>query len=459
MESEIVKWERTPDMEIQKILRMSCDGIDSDEKSIFLDVACFFSKGNKDRRARYMKIHDLLQQLAQDIVRQECNMSDPPKRIRLWIPEDVLHVLTYHQDIHLDLHQQSPRTLTSVNFCIMASSSSAVAPLWKYDVFLSFRGADVRHNFLRHLDDALDQNEIETFIDYKLGAGEEISRILLEKIEQSNVSIVIFSKNYADSPWCLEELEKILECRKTLQQIVIPVFYHVDPTHVRELSNSYGNALAAHQKKFSSDKRSAGKRLVVVREGISTPNAPYLRLQEQCTGIVLGRLLGGENSGGASSHAPPSLAVRGFTRRRKKNTATGGAGSTSSHHPFVAGGVFFSASDRQMGLLCSSSPLLQVAASDWEAAGGCGSVTVGSIRSEEETLDGGLSVTPGDGVETMAEREGMTLWASLRLTEASSSGVGGKVSGGSVCRPKGKMTERWGLRCGGRARDRRGGRR
>ncbi|KAG6775294.1 hypothetical protein POTOM_018738 [Populus tomentosa] len=52
------------------------------------------------KRARYMKIHDLLQQLAQDIVRQECNMSDPPKRIRLWIPEDVLHVLTYHQDLN-----------------------------------------------------------------------------------------------------------------------------------------------------------------------------------------------------------------------------------------------------------------------------------------------------------------------------------------------------------------------
>jgi hypothetical protein len=38
-----------------------------------------------------MKIHDLLQQLAQDIVCQEC-MSDPRKRIRLWILEDVLHV-------------------------------------------------------------------------------------------------------------------------------------------------------------------------------------------------------------------------------------------------------------------------------------------------------------------------------------------------------------------------------
>ncbi|XP_011031198.1 PREDICTED: TMV resistance protein N-like isoform X2 [Populus euphratica] len=145
----------------------------------------------------------------------------------------------------------------------MASSSSAVTPPWKYDAFLSFRGADVRHNFLRHLYDALDQNEIETFIDYKLGAGEEISRILLEKIEQSNVSIVIFSKNYADSPWCLEELEKILECRQTLQQIVIPVFYHVDPTHVRELSNSYGNALAEHQRKISSDKVDNWKRVLI----------------------------------------------------------------------------------------------------------------------------------------------------------------------------------------------------
>ncbi|KAG5245057.1 TMV resistance protein [Salix suchowensis] len=111
----------------------------------------------------------------------------------------------------------------------MESNPSSVAPPWKYDVFLSFRGADVRHNFLGHLYDALDQNDIETFIDSKLGAGGEISRDLLEKIEQSNVSIVIFSRNYADSPWCLEELEKILECRQTLQQMVIPVFYHVEP--------------------------------------------------------------------------------------------------------------------------------------------------------------------------------------------------------------------------------------
>jgi len=30
------------------------------------------------------------------------------------------------------------------------------------------------------------------------------------------------------------------------------------------------------------------------------------------------------NSGGAPSHAPPSLAARGFTRRREKGRKTGG---------------------------------------------------------------------------------------------------------------------------------------
>jgi hypothetical protein len=44
------------------------------------------------------------------------------------------------------------------------------------------------------------------------------------------------------------------------------------------------------------------------------------------------------NSGGASSHAPPLLAARGFTRRRKKGRKTGGSGSTSFPFPFSAGG-------------------------------------------------------------------------------------------------------------------------
>lgn len=136
----------------------------------------------------------------------------------------------------------------------MASTSSTSTPPWKYDVFLSFRGKDTRLGFVSHLYDALCRDQINTFMDDKLCGGEEISAALLEKIEQSNVSIVIFSKNYADSPWCLDELLKIVECKETLGQMVIPIFYQVDPNNVQELSGSYGDALIEHGRKFNLDK-------------------------------------------------------------------------------------------------------------------------------------------------------------------------------------------------------------
>nr|KYP57130.1 TMV resistance protein N [Cajanus cajan] len=103
----------------------------------------------------------------------------------------------------------------------------------KYEVFLSFRGEDTRTNFTSHLHEALKKKEVETFIDYELRKGDEISPALIQDIENSLVSIVILSPNYASSKWCLEERSKILECRKKQGQMVIPVFYNVDPSHVR----------------------------------------------------------------------------------------------------------------------------------------------------------------------------------------------------------------------------------
>jgi hypothetical protein len=37
---------------------------------------------------------------------------------------------------------------------------------------------------------------------------------------------------------------KILECKETYGQIVLPVFYHVDPSDVDEQTGSFGNAFA-----------------------------------------------------------------------------------------------------------------------------------------------------------------------------------------------------------------------
>eukprot|EP00257_Ricinus_communis_P022073 XP_015581708.1 disease resistance-like protein DSC1 [Ricinus communis] len=122
-----------------------------------------------------------------------------------------------------------------------SSSSSTTHQAKIYDVFISFRGADVRDGFLSHLHQSLDRNQVNAFVDEKLKRGKEITSSLLEIIEKSYVSIVIFSKNYADSPWCLDELVKIFECYKKMKQIVVPVFYRVDPSHVQELTGNYGD--------------------------------------------------------------------------------------------------------------------------------------------------------------------------------------------------------------------------
>ncbi|XP_016173975.1 protein SUPPRESSOR OF npr1-1, CONSTITUTIVE 1-like [Arachis ipaensis] len=124
-------------------------------------------------------------------------------------------------------------------------SSRLVGPLsthGKYDVFISFRGEDTRTNFTCHLHEALCRKRIKTFIDYELHKGDEISPSLFRAIEDSYVSVIVFSENYADSKWCLEELVRILECRKEYGQVVIPVFYEIDPSHVRKQNGSYKEA-------------------------------------------------------------------------------------------------------------------------------------------------------------------------------------------------------------------------
>ncbi|EEF38920.1 disease resistance protein RPV1 [Ricinus communis] len=120
-------------------------------------------------------------------------------------------------------------------------SSSSASPKTSYDVFLSFRGADTRNNFTSHLYAALRQENIKTSIDNNLTRGEEIEPSLMKVIEESEISVVIFSKGYASSPWCLDELVKILECRETMQHRVLSVFYYVDPSDVEEQTGDFGD--------------------------------------------------------------------------------------------------------------------------------------------------------------------------------------------------------------------------
>ena len=99
------------------------------------------------------------------------------------------------------------------------ASSSSSTRRWKYDVSLSFRGEDTRTGFTTYLYEALKQKGINTFMDHELPRGEEISAELLKTIEESMILVIVFSKNYAESKWCLDELVKIVECCENDQMV------------------------------------------------------------------------------------------------------------------------------------------------------------------------------------------------------------------------------------------------
>ncbi|CAK7354292.1 unnamed protein product, partial [Dovyalis caffra] len=130
--------------------------------------------------------------------------------------------------------------------------SSRSRPKGAYDVFLSFRGKDTRKNFTDHLYTALLQAGIYTFRDdNELTRGDEISKHLLEAIQESKISIVVFSKGYASSRWCLNELVEILECKKrNTDQILLPIFYDINPSDVREQVGSFAKAFDKHEERF-----------------------------------------------------------------------------------------------------------------------------------------------------------------------------------------------------------------
>ncbi|XP_048328804.2 disease resistance protein RPV1-like [Ziziphus jujuba] len=132
--------------------------------------------------------------------------------------------------------------------------SSSSKPRTEYDVFLSFRGEDTRNTFTCHLYEALCKKGIHTFLDDdKLERGKSISPELLKAIETSRCSVVVISENYTFSTWCLDELVKILVCMKGYKQIVLPIFYHVDPSHIRKQSGSIGEAFQKHEQIFSDN--------------------------------------------------------------------------------------------------------------------------------------------------------------------------------------------------------------
>ncbi|KAJ4949865.1 hypothetical protein NE237_026718 [Protea cynaroides] len=117
------------------------------------------------------------------------------------------------------------------------------------DVFLNFRGEDTRNNFTAFLNLVLKGRGIDVFVDSKkLWTGVAIGPALHKAIEGSKIFIPVFSQNYARSKWCLMELVQIAQCYISKGQMVVPIFFHVKPSHVRNQTGSFIKAFQEHEK-------------------------------------------------------------------------------------------------------------------------------------------------------------------------------------------------------------------
>ncbi|KAH9726228.1 ADP-ribosyl cyclase/cyclic ADP-ribose hydrolase [Citrus sinensis] len=96
----------------------------------------------------------------------------------------------------------------------------------KYDVFVSFRGEETRDNFTSHLYSALCQQNIQTFIDDQLNRGDEISESLVNAIEASAISVIVFSEGHESEltndvvNHILKRLDEVFQPRDNKNQLV-----------------------------------------------------------------------------------------------------------------------------------------------------------------------------------------------------------------------------------------------
>ncbi|KAJ9129076.1 hypothetical protein P3X46_034154, partial [Hevea brasiliensis] len=172
----------------------------------------------------------------------------------------------------------------------MASTSISATSRWStYDVFLSFKGKDVMKGFTGHLYAALCRSGINTYVDEeKMEDKEKIEAACLNGIQKSRFSLVLLSKDYALSTWCLEELVQILKYKKA--DDVWPIFYDVDTSHVEEIQGSYKEAFVEHEKHFKEDVLQKWKdalRQVSTLKGLDLPKRLDGRLNRTMLNVAI----------------------------------------------------------------------------------------------------------------------------------------------------------------------------
>ncbi|CAF1919257.1 unnamed protein product [Brassica napus] len=131
-----------------------------------------------------------------------------------------------------------------------------------HQVFVSFRGEELRCGFVSHLVEALQRHGINVFIDKLESVGQDLSN-LFARIEESTIALVIFSRRYTESRWCLDELLlSLLRIYILISNIivlqVIPIFFKVEPVTVKQLRGAFGDKFRDREWEYRCDKPRTG---------------------------------------------------------------------------------------------------------------------------------------------------------------------------------------------------------
>ncbi|GLJ34569.1 hypothetical protein SUGI_0695320 [Cryptomeria japonica] len=116
-----------------------------------------------------------------------------------------------------------------------------------YDVFINHRGPDSKQTLALPLYQSLEELGIRAFLDKEeMELGQSFPSAIQTAINSALVHIAIFSKGYAESPWCLAEL---LLMQQTEAKIT-PVFYGVEPWELRYIEKgAYADAFIQYKSK------------------------------------------------------------------------------------------------------------------------------------------------------------------------------------------------------------------
>ncbi|CAN7080941.1 unnamed protein product, partial [Brassica oleracea var. botrytis] len=241
------------DREIEGILMHEYERLCDEDKDLFIHIACFFNGKKSSILSKYIRTLDVAHGL-QVLVEKSLISIDKDERL---VMHNLLEMMGKEiaSKEYIDVHErkdarevsddtetfESVENITCEGIAVPSISHSPLPFSCSHQVFPSFCGVDVRKAFLPQMLKEFRSIGITPFIDNEIQRGMSIGPELKEAIKGSRISIVIISKNYASSTWCLEELVAIMKCREEWGQIVMTIFYEVEPTDVKKQTGSFGS--------------------------------------------------------------------------------------------------------------------------------------------------------------------------------------------------------------------------